>query len=401
MANPATVVRLADVRLRQECETPAAPGDARTLLQKAWDAYVTRVIGSGDIKPSSARTFVTCMRRALDPERGLPPRPDRRDVENWLLGLRSEGLKDATVNKYLATLRVVTKDAARLLKDDALRDLSDDLQVLRKRAVERAEKVAATRAGIEWLCRVAYDRGDAEFVFAVRLAAYALLRRGEIQGLRCDDVRQEVLRDGAEVTYLHVRRTFDRHGERGRKNARGGSLHVVQLDEETAAYALEMRRRREFTDAGAWQDSKLLLGWSSPSALQARWATYRRRYPNMFEAFRLHGWHALRHWGASELARQGASVVEIQRSLGDRTPTAALTYVDQVRGTTGANSARLAAGAPVWGLPGDKRMRQQTLDLAALAQPEQPEWAAGYGGPGHPAEEMTGAPEGAPAKGTK
>jgi integrase len=53
-------------------------------------------------------------------------------------------------------------------------------------------------------------------------------------------------------------------------------------------------------------------------------------------------WHGFRHWGASELARDGATVWDVQSWLGDKDPKMAARYVSMVRGETGSCVSRLA-----------------------------------------------------------
>jgi integrase len=264
--------------------------------------------------------------------RELPRYPSTVDVEVWLRKMEHvAGVSVATRNKRLAILRSVVRQGAELL---GTRRIVDEVcRVKRRRLPARRRRCPPDGAVLYLLEHVTETIAE---TVAVRLAAFSGLRRGELSGLRPEDLHRQ--REGC---LLHVARTRDRFGIRPRKNAGERRLHIVELDPATAAgvkaLALDplarsscaTRRGQGGPLAGGW-----LLPWGTEYP-QNLWTRWRRNHPTIREHFPSgDDWHALRHWGASKVAEATGSVIAVQAWLGDSTSEAATTYIDQLRGTT-------------------------------------------------------------------
>lgn len=169
----------------------------------------------------------------------------------------------------------------------------------------------------------------------VLLTSLAGLRPSEVLGLRRDDWRPD-------LCVLWVVR--QRH--RGvRKNARP---HSVKIDNAELRLCLEwtiahpdLARSR----SGNFKGSSVgyMFPWTH-TYVEGFAARVRRWLGASADRYMPRGtaWYAGRHWGASELATAGKSVLEIQAWLGDADPAMASRYVAMVRGMTSGSVSVLA-----------------------------------------------------------
>jgi integrase len=261
----------------------------------------------------------------------LPPRPNPGDVTLWVERIQAER-SPATANKLLRAMKSVTERATLFTRNGGMA-VRNAFRAVRPRRLPVRERRDPPRTTIERLLGLAANPFER---LAVRLAAFYGLRRGEILALRTTDVRT---RNGRVL--VHVERTRDAYGERQRKNAQNGRLHIITIDDgETAGILTALCDETNRLGLALTSQRDLALtyiipwGHDHPQALMRRW----RKDPGVALP-QGDAWHALRHYGATALAEQGKSPVEIQAWLGDSTATATQTYMGQVRGTTYGGAA--------------------------------------------------------------
>lgn len=159
-------------------------------------------------KPSVRRAYTADLRRFVIPELGdyRLAQLRRRDVQRFIDALVASGLSGSRVRGILMPLRVVVR---RALENDEL--TMSPLQNLRLPPDSaRRERVASPDEAARLLA--ALPEADRALWGT---AFYAGLRRGELRGLRWEDVD-----DGATV--IHVRRSWDeKEGEIQPKSAKG------------------------------------------------------------------------------------------------------------------------------------------------------------------------------------
>jgi len=251
----------------------------------------------------------------------LPVTPTVEDVLRWhRVVLPGAGLSLSYCNWLLSILQSVSRRSAAVSGDYELAVVVERVRAYRLGAktprcpprdlLERVMPVARNKAESAWLL----------------LACRAGLRRGELLGLRGGDF-------DPDTRVLQVVR--QRHSSH-RKNHRP---HAVELDDETAKAVewtiLHYADIRPRTGYHRGVSDGFLFPWGLRyvdnflGRLRAFLGPDSNKYfpPGT-------GWHGCRHWGASELARSGATLTELQAWLGDADPKVCLSYLDQVRGRT-------------------------------------------------------------------
>lgn len=183
---------------------------------------------------------------------------------------------------------------------------------------------------------LAADRQDAE---AVRVAAYAGLRMGELLALRVGDVN----RAGSVIT---VRRAISAGVEKGPKS---GRARYVPLARPAAAALERLLDREDFTSADDYVFCSALGRRLDGSAL-------RRRYKFARDAVGLRALrrHDLRHTFGSLLVAGGVDLVSVKDAMGHAQLTTTTRYLharpatERAAAFTAAFDA-MAAGRPVAG----------------------------------------------------
>jgi integrase len=219
-------------------------------------------------------------------------------------------------NFFLHVLRTVSRKAAYVSGDAELAALFWQIQPVREPELPPRCPPRDTLAKALELCCSPAER------LIVRLAGLAGLRRGEILGLRPEDYEPV-------TAMLRIVRQRKR-GER--KNHRSHSVRIddpIMRDELewTIANRSALRSRRGWFRGGS---EGFLIPWSL-RRLNGLLSRLRGGLGPTYLPHR-HGWHAFRHWGATELARAGKSVWEICHWLGDADPGMATRYVALFRG---------------------------------------------------------------------
>lgn len=296
-SNP--VINLADIRAHKV-------DLSRGTLAEAWAIYEASM-ALERLKPTSRAVYRYAAKIAIEQ---LPARPRAGDVTLWLEQLQRDGRASATCNKYLKALKAITERADNLSRGGA-RELRQAFRSQYNFKIPAQVRRDAKQATVARLLELAENHRE---ILAVRLAAFYGLRRGEILAIKASDVRGEV------ITVTHTRDTY---GYRPRKNAQNQRMHCISLegDEET-----QVVLRQAIKEAGEY-----LVPWTTQqmSRVMNKW----RQDPQVMLP---HGdsWHALRHYGATQLAEAGHTVTEIQGWLGDTTVNSACCYIGQTRGST-------------------------------------------------------------------
>lgn len=250
----------------------------------------------------------------------LPARPTAADVERWRAEL-ADRYSTAYTNQLLAILQTAVKRGTLLAGGDAeLVAAVVAIPALRVDCLaprcppadfrDRAITVAKNPAERAWL----------------RLAGEAGLRRGELEGLRPEAIDPERL-----VVNVVRQRLYEK-----RKNRRP---HAVEIDAELAAdLRWTIDHRAAITPRTGWHKGRsdgFIFPWGRKyqelflERVRAVFGDARDKYlPRGL------GWHAWRHAGASALAEQGASEIDIAEWLGDADTKMAARYVARLRGAT-------------------------------------------------------------------
>jgi integrase len=229
--------------------------------------------------------------------RALGDKPAREvtsaDVEALLASVAAGNVSARTVNRVRAVTSAVFSYGVRH-------------HGLPSNPVSRADRHTEPRPGplvyyspeeVEALAR-ALDGQDAE---AVRLAAYAGLRLGELLALRWGDIDWE----GSALT---VSRALSAGVETSTKS---GHVRRVPLSDQAAAALERLSRREHFTSPDDLVLSNELGRHLDGSALRRRYKLARDR-----AGLRPLRWHDLRHTFGSRLAASGVDLVTIKSAMG-------------------------------------------------------------------------------------
>lgn len=221
------------------------------------------------------------------------------------------------VNHVTAVLRAVAGKAAAAEGDLELGATIAQLAPLREPEplprcppldlVERAIELAENPAEVTWF----------------RLAGDCGLRVSELLGLQPEHV------DHATSAIRVVR-------QRRRENRKNYRPHAVELDADLMTgirWTIANRETIVLPGGEALLDAGWLFPWSTKALRKLR-DRLRAALPGYLPKGT--AWHGFRHVGATRLALEGASVIDIQRWLGDRDPSMAIRYVASVRGATRA-----------------------------------------------------------------
>lgn len=275
------------------------------------------------------RSYRACVRRAIE---DLPELLQLEALLVWhrVRLLTEKKLSLGYANMCVHVLRVVTRRAGRVTGDVELAALVEQLQLVR-------EPVRASRCPpADLMARVLeVVRNPAERAFLL-LAGLAGLRLGELLGLQPEDYDRE----------LGVLQVLRQRRQAWRKNRRPHSV-TINAPELRAAivWTLENRERiRSKMGFHRGSSDGFIFPWSTKYVYHFVQRLRKRLGEDVARYLpRRCGLHVFRHWGASTLARCGASTIEVQAWLGDADPAMACRYVDLVRGRTASSVAILAA----------------------------------------------------------
>ncbi len=288
-------------------------------LESAWNTY--REIHFPAIAPRTRIAYRTAYNRAVG---ALPDRLTTGAVLEWHRAM-ARTYSVAYANDCLHVLRGVSRRAAMVTGDTRLQALIWGVGAIR-------EGVKAPRCPPRDLVRVALPlcRNAGERLWLL-LACLAGLRRGELLGLKASDWDPE-----ARVLRVERQRRSPQRKNRKPLAVRIDAPDVRRLLELVIDHPELAASRR--SAGNPCQSYLFAWGYKYAAAFLKRLRDHLG--PRYFP--RGGGWHVCRHWGATELARAGASVWDLCAWLGDSSPEVAQTYVDMVRGSSVGGVATLA-----------------------------------------------------------
>jgi integrase len=270
------------------------------------------------VRPATLENYRTAIRKHVIPAIGSVELARLRptDVEAMTAAMATKGLKGSTIALTRRVLVVCLSDAMRdgiVIRNAAALARPPRVQEPRRRALDVAE--------VRRLLEAIQDDPDEAFI---TLAVTTGMRRGEIFGLRWQDVDLEAAR--LQVTGAMA---IDGQGGRHRVEPKTRrSRRLIALLPSTVA-ALKRRRstqRREQLAAGsAWQDREGFIFTDAVGrpadnrALDDRWEAIRIRAG--LPGLRLHD---LRHTAATLALSAGVPVRDVADSLGHATPSITL-----------------------------------------------------------------------------
>ncbi len=307
---------------------------AHARLEDAW--AVCQQVHFPGLARSTRREYRCYVNRALAELPTVAPMISLDALLRWRAAVLTgmHGFDVVYVNQHFAALRTITTKAALSTGDH---ELATMFRLIRP----WPEAVPAPRCPpADFLKRAMLAAVDPAEQAWLMLAGLAGLRYGELLGLMPADYD----RKAGVLRVLRQRRSPHRKNHRP---------HSVRIDATALRWALEWAIDHH-QDLGPQEPHRrrllepFLFPWSLPHCekllqrVKASFGADRDTYLPYGE-----GWHAFRHWGASELARQGKSPYELQAWLGHSDPVMASRYVDMVRGVTAGSVGALAAAAGI------------------------------------------------------
>jgi integrase len=286
------------------------PSPANLTVEKYLSAWLTDRV-QGTVSRATYDAYRRDVHHHIIPELGRRKLKDlsRGDVRRLYRKKRDANLSNRTLAYIHTTLRKALKDAV----DDGsiTRNPTDGVKPLK--APERAAKEsrALTPAQVRALLSAASgDRWEALYVVAIHTG----LRRGEILGLRWDDVDLEGGR-------LSVRQSLDTVGTL-KTPKRDSSRRTLRLTPSARA-ALRAHRTRQNEErlktGEAWEDNGLVFPNTVGKPMNAG-NFYRREFQPLLERAGLTDegftFHSLRHTFATTLADKGVHPSTAQKMLG-------------------------------------------------------------------------------------
>jgi integrase len=292
--------------------TMAAPTQ-RTLADAAAD--LVEGMRSGTIrrkdgqpyKPSAIRCYGSDLRRFVLPELGPHRLGDirRRDLQRLVDELVGRGLSGSKVRNVFVPVQTIYRVAAR--RDEVTVNPTADLQLP---AIGDARDRVASPAEAHTLIEPLHE--DDQALWAT--AFFGGLRRGELRGLRCEDV-------DFDAGVIHVRRGWDdvegAIGPKSRKGERSVPI-PAELERRLRAHVLRSGRRGTdllfgITDARPFRPRDVTARAHGAWAAVAVGAFLRRQSVAELEPITL---HECRHTYVSLMHAAGCSLEEIGDYVG-------------------------------------------------------------------------------------
>lgn len=290
-------------------------GVPRSRLADAWGIYCDLHFPLLSVRTRSE--YTTCVRRAL---RELAPTLTLRGLCDWRNALATKHNFGASyVNLHVHTLRTVVRKAQLHTGDRELGALIWALEPLRE-----AERwvVAPPADFLERVLPAARNRGERCWLM---LAGLAGLRKNELLGLRPEDYDPEG----------HVLLVIRQRDVPHRKNRLSHSVRLVE-DELVECLEWTLAHRKKLKPRYGYflgRSDGFVFPWAE-KYLEGFLNRIREHLGKDVERYMPPGvgWHHFRRWGATTLAREGATVWQVLQWLRDRDPTMAAHYVDVGRG---------------------------------------------------------------------
>lgn len=293
---------------------------SQRTVADAIDAYLDR--GSARLSPETLRQHDYNARRWINPRLGKTRLDDLRvsDVTNWLRQVREE-CSPQTTRLAFGTLRAALNSAVRN------EWIGSNPASFATEALPKRDPKPLTIPTVTDVQRVlAWAReNDPDLEAGVLLGALCGLRRGEVVGIRWDEV------DGSTVALPRTKT---------------GKVRHVSLPTEVVTAIDEVRKRQRSTclALGVPRPPTVFSMRSDPSApsnpnaFSFRWADCQRALDLTWR------FHDLRHFHATQLIAAGVDVRTVAHRLGHTTPTLTLnTYAHLVSAADRA-AADIASG---------------------------------------------------------
>ena len=278
-------------------EREPEPTEAPTLEE--WGATVLEYAAAHN-KPSEAQSKAAILRNHLLPRFGALglDQIGRREIDAYVAELVSDGVKPRTVNNRLTVLR----RALMLAVEDGIIEAAPRFRWL------RVDDQPFDFLGFEEAARLLEAAEPGQWRTLVLVAMRTGLRRGELFGLRWDDVDLTTGR-------VHVCRSIVR-GRVGTPKSKSGTRWVPLASDAWEALRgwRHLRSDLVFCQEDGKPLTRGLIKW--PLKRACRKAGLGREVTL----------HDLRHTFASHLAMRGRPLIEIQRLMGHATISMTLRY---------------------------------------------------------------------------
>jgi integrase len=282
-----------------------------------------------------------------------------KHIRPGLGSIRLDKLTVTDINHYLADLDTVKKLAARTIKLDhavlsAALTHGVDTDWLKANPAKRARLKSArgdtspalTTEQLGKLCRAALE-DDADMATVIALAAISGCRRGELVGLRWEDI-------DTEARTLRVQRQWvpGEGGQHLTDETKTGKARTVNIG-AAGVELLERYRATKREQIGRDPEGWLLSYNGGPTELRAKSVTeYVSRLAKAQGLPHVH-LHTFRHWKQSEMSARGVDLATAADQGGHSIGVMASTYLhaDDARG---AAAGELIAGVVVDALAPDQ-----------------------------------------------
>lgn len=298
----------------------------RTLL----DDYLASWLNSKrhDLKPSTMAGYVGIVSRYVTPTIGQTPLVDLRpvDIISVYNKMRDRGLTARTVRTLHVLLVAALKDA---VAHGTLR--SSPMQGVKAPRVVKRKMPVLTMDELRTLLDYARDHTDAATYVAIHLAATSGMRRGEVCGLRWEDVSL----DRAEVTVARTRVLVGSTIVDGSPKTER-SRRTIPIDPSTV------------TVLRAW---KLEQRWS-PDVVIVHPETLSERFDQLIIGAGVPRitFHQLRHGVATYMLAAGVPITTVSERLGHSLVSTTLDIYSHPQADD-ARDAADALGAAIFGNP--------------------------------------------------
>lgn len=294
-------------RLAAQLALRPAPNAGRRTVEELLDEYVKHKLPTWSISTQSNHLGRVKAIKADPIARVAVARVGVRDVDAWVLRMRTDGVGAAALQNRYAFLRAAFEQAVRWewLTHNAVKAGKPKS---RKPAPRDAMTVADVQAVLAAAAQIEPAAG-----FALRLAAASGARRAELAALRWDSIRDGVMLIDQQVVPDRSKPVDDpaRYvcGPTKTINRR-----LVTLDEQTLRMLAELRlQRQKFTPWVFGVDERApapdRIGW---------WWSRARRIAGIDAKWRLHD---LRHFAATQAIAGGHDVRTVAARLGHADPS--------------------------------------------------------------------------------
>jgi integrase len=267
-------------------------------------AYIE--VSRDEMRPSTLESYMNTIKRVPDDLSGKDLIDLRaHDLDLFFANLKSRGYASSTVKQTHAVIRAALAQAVRwewISTNPAI-----SVRTLRD---ERQEERIATPAEVYQLAVTAGANGDTTLAMAILLAAVLGCRRGELCGLRWEDI-------DAEVRSIRIERQWvpGRGGQYLDKPKSKGGIRVVYLDPEVLEL-LERYRKIQRTEIEHEPDGWMLSYDAGRTPLRAKALT--EAIARLVDETGLTGisTHSFRRMSASELIAAGVDVSAAASRMG-------------------------------------------------------------------------------------